>query len=957
MFRKLAIALTVLLCTAASADARPRGIKAVPAATGFNGGKSQVGVNFLQIANDFAMLNAFKGAQNWGWVDNTGQPNPDELSNDGYPLPGSAAFSHGGVYTVFYVPLQSERPGNYACKWDGISDLYVASSNTVLPSVTFTGSVTAGILTAGVPSATIQKGMQVSTLGGIIGDQITGSAGAAGTYFVSGLTTAASQPMTVTGGSKTGALSAGNRYVYSTTAYRTLIGFSAATQTPSNLQCFHVDDEAELDAGQVLGKKFSDNWAYMGNPGVIRFLDWGPGNSTNQTTWATRKPASYVFYQGHEMRPSLWGGVTTNVGDAYTAPITPSGWLGLVDKAQVIVRFNASATTDSATLTVDGNTKTIRDRVGDATSTGNNTRPLANRIALLTYDQTLNVWIKNGGDTADSHVGLNNGVPPEVMLQVATKLGAHPWITQPYLSADPITDYMSSAATMIRDTGPSWMIPRFEGVNELWNNAAAFYGTRYAWNKAFAYWGLSTAQHQWQGKAISLLGQSISQVFSDDRNKYWVVLGVQTATACSDGAPLCAVNGTSSSDQRLLSANWIASGPSQAGYSNAAGVGEAYRWVTHVAPANYVNGSMYRTLQELRDGFAYVVTNAGNPSAQLALANTYADSLNDLRIFYATRIGRWYTWAQGPWGGSISLPVTFYEGGWTPDYSQTNWTSGLVGATPGSPCTLNLPLTSNPASSTIAGNAAVIGMSVALSSVTGMTQLNGNTYTVNGVAGNSVTIDVDCSAFTPVPSSTVTLTIASPGVVNWTGHGLVQDQRVAFTTTGALPTGLTANINYFVRTVLDANSFTVSSGTVASGAGVVNFTGSQSGTHTANGGGLITWVNSPLYTNTLRYASKFAPNLQTQMTNSYADLAAIPSLFPSQFFLSGLSINIDNRTGGGVIGSSGTQVWGAYDESVYAIPYSPAVESIRQFNLNWLFKRDLDPASNDNDPMWLEKAA
>jgi hypothetical protein len=819
----------------------------------FNGGKSQVGVNFLQIANDFAMLNAFKGAQNWGWVDNTGVPNPDELSNDGYPLPGSAAFSHGGVYTVFYVPLQSERPGNYACKWDGISDLYVNSSNTVLPSATFTGSVTAGILTAGAPSATIQKGMRISTIGGIIGDQITGSAGAAGTYFVSGLTTAVSQSMTITGGSKTGSSATSNRYVYSTTAYRTLIGFSAATQTPSNLQCFHVDDEAELDAGQVLGKKFRDVWAYMGNPGVIRFLDWGPGNTTNQTTWATRKPTSYVFYQGYEMRPSLWGGVTTNVGDAYTAPITPSGWPGLVDKAQVIVRFNASATTDAATLTVAGNTKTIRDRVGDATSTGNNTRPLINRIGLLTYDLALDVWIKNGGDTADGSVGLNNGVPPEVMLQVSTKLGAHPWITQPYLSADPITDYMSSAAIMIRDTGPSWMIPRFEITNELWNNAAPFYGTRYAWNKAFVHWGLSTAQHQWVGKSASLLGQSISQVFSNDRNKYWVVVGVQTATACSDGAPLCAVNGTSSSDQRLLSANWIASGPSQSGYSNAAGVGEAYRWVTHVAPANYVNGSRYRTLQELRDGYAYVVTNAGNPTAQLALANSYADSLDDLRTFYATRIGRWYTWAQNNWGGSIKLGLTNYEGGWTPDYSQTSWTSPVTGATVTSGTTVDLTLatTTNPAGS-LAGNPAVIGMSVSLASVGGMTQLNGNTYVVAGVSGNTVTL-----------------------------------------------------------TIPDTTGF---------------------GAYTS--GGTATYVNSPLYTNTLRYASKFAPNLQTQMTNSYADLAAIPSLFPSQFFLSGLSINIDNRTGGGVIGSSGTQVWGAYDESVYATPYSPAVESIRSFNLN-----------------------
>lgn len=815
--------------------------------SGFNGGKSQVGLNSIQIADDFAAMNAVKGAQNWGYVDNTSQPDPNELDTDGYPVPGANAFSHGGVYTTFYVPLQTERPGNYACKWNGISDLYVNSNNTVLPSATFTGSVTAGILTAGAPSATIQKGMRISTIGGIIGDQITGSAGAAGTYSVSGLTTAASQSMTITGGSKTGSSATGNRYVFSTTAYRFQVGFSAATQTPSALQCFHVDDEIELDAGQFLGKKFRDVWAYLGNPGVVRFLDWGPYNTTSVSTWATRKPTSYVFYQGHEMRLSMWGGITTNVGDAYTAPITPTGWPGFVDKATIIVRFNASATTDASTLTVAGTTKNIRDRAGDATSVGNNTRPSINRLGILIYDAVLDCFIKIGGDLANSNTGLNNGVPPEVMLQVATKLGAHLYVPQPYLAADPITDYMRSFATMIRDTGPSWMIPRYEGPNENWNNAADFYGTRYAWNKANAYWGVSTGHHQWYGKTMSLLGQDISTVYSNDRSKYWVIAGVQTSTACNAA---CSDNTTSSSDQRLSSATWVASGPDQVGYTRNA----AYNWVTHVALANYVNPGNYRVLQELRDGFEYVVTNAGNPTAQNALADAYAATLESTRALMLARAQKWYGWAQNNWGGSIKLGLTAYEGGYSPDYSQTSWTSPVTGATVTSGTTVDLTLatTSNPAGSGISGNPAVVGMSISLASVGGMTQLNGNTYTVAAVSG-----------------STVTLTIPSTA-----GFG-------AYTS-----------------------------------------------------GGTATYVNSPLYTNTLRWASKFSPSLQAPMTGSYADLASVPVLFPSQFLLSGLSINIDTRLAGSVIGASGTQIWGLYDQSVYATPYSPAVESIRAFNLN-----------------------
>jgi hypothetical protein len=85
-------------------------------------------------------------------------------------------------------------------------------------------------------------------------------------------------------------------------------------------------------------------------------------------------------------------------------------------------------------------------------------------------------------------------------------------------------------------------------------------------------------------------------------------------------------------------------------------------------------------------------------------------------------------------------------------------------------------------------------------------------------------------------SAVVTLTLASPGVVNWTAHGLAAGSAVVFTTTGSLPTGLTAGTTYYVAndTRLTANAFAVSDTQAHALAGTnqINFTGSQSGVQT-----------------------------------------------------------------------------------------------------------------------------
>lgn len=79
------------------------------------------------------------------------------------------------------------------------------------------------------------------------------------------------------------------------------------------------------------------------------------------------------------------------------------------------------------------------------------------------------------------------------------------------------------------------------------------------------------------------------------------------------------------------------------------------------------------------------------------------------------------------------------------------------------------------------------------------------------------------------PAATFTVTVATPAVFTWTTHNLENDTPIMFSTTGALPTGLSANTLYYVRNKT-TSTFQVST---KKGGGVVSTSGTQSGTHTA----------------------------------------------------------------------------------------------------------------------------
>lgn len=81
-----------------------------------------------------------------------------------------------------------------------------------------------------------------------------------------------------------------------------------------------------------------------------------------------------------------------------------------------------------------------------------------------------------------------------------------------------------------------------------------------------------------------------------------------------------------------------------------------------------------------------------------------------------------------------------------------------------------------------------------------------------------------------VRSAPVTVSVASPGVVTWAGHGLANGQAIVLRTSGALPSGLVAGTTYYVVNA-GTDSFQLSA---TAGGSAIATSGTQSGMHQAN---------------------------------------------------------------------------------------------------------------------------
>lgn len=652
-------------------------------ATKHNGGRSQVNLNYLQTGGEYPFINCLKTAQEWTNVTGGAISDPTYLDSDGYPT----SLPNGTIYTVFYIPTQAERPGDWVVTW--------------------TGNGTVGIGVQGAGSLAFVSGSLTSS-GGSGSYRFTPSAGVIELQFA--ISTVGSPRIT-------------------------------------NVKIFHFDDTAAVAAGDVFGVKLKERLT-SANFGVIRFLNWQNNNTSNVSETAEQKPESYVFYQGTEFRSALWcGGGTTLTGKAYKVA-APSGFATLVDKAKVqvvigqespvasiVATFTNASTTINVPLhnmlvnekfTLDSDSgqlpapyakqytyyyvKTVIDannitasatpggvvitasaipattiRLSPASLTfevgttgprtmlgtngapmtsGGNLYPKAGWTATFIYDATLDSWIRYGGDLAYNHRGLDAGVPVSLCLRLCAEVGADPHINSPFLSLTPMTSYTTDMATSVKNTynGDStkaapWMMPVFEGPNELWNTFGGFLQTGYATMLGIAL-NFPAGLHDVFGMWMSKIGQDVNKVYGNISVKgnrfYKVAGGVQSAG-----------NGDSGFNPRFNCAGWIAAGaPTQTGYTISAASG----WVTTGLIANYFNPAFQGTQTETDLNTAYVAET--DPVKKQALLDVYSDSSNapGQVALYRTFWDNWKTFFKNL--GIFEMRC--YEGGCSPDYGSNN---------------------------------------------------------------------------------------------------------------------------------------------------------------------------------------------------------------------------------------------------------------------------------------------
>jgi hypothetical protein len=157
----------------------------------------------------------------------------------------------------------------------------------------------------------------------------------------------------------------------------------------------------------------------------------------------------------------------------------------------------------------------------------------------------------------------------------------------------------------------------------------------------------------------------------------------------------------------------------------------------------------------------------------------------------------------------------------------------------------------------------------------------------------NVALDNGVGTQGPGNVGTCTISIASPGVVNFPSHGWKGGERIVLATTGALPSGLSTATAYYVKFV-DANNFNLAT---SLGGANINTSGSQSGVHT-------------IYSQSIILKSATQANVTNPIAVRVTDNLFGSGSFEVSISNSAFTVNGGNSTGaGGNLLPQGTNSW------------------------------------------------
>lgn len=650
---------------------------------------------------------------------------------------------------------------------------------------------------------------------------------------------------------------------------------------------------------------------------ALRFLNFNCINPTAnmQSTVAMQTPVAAQSF-GSNYFPSLWAGSTTSgsgVNAAYRAT-APGGITTLTDGMAMQLKF-VSAGSGTMTLSIDGGATNvaIADLRGiDRTSIA------ANEVHTVVYDAILNKWISRVG-------GASTCVPVPVMVALANAVNADMWYTIPFLASDAlVTDVASQIKAALNSSGTAI----YEYSNETWNFTYA--GTKLGEQRGIVLFGAGNSPElSWSSLRSRQLFQVIKTAYGSQPNYKFVLAGQAVNSSLfnlrvAQGSQLNPI----SNSVLCLYLGGTFSGSCSGAPDYSTSPNRPIDFADWISYATYWYGAQTRDLD----------TNYVSVSGQTTFNVSGATSANPIEITTSSSHG--YTSGQRVYLGlnaASGTGIDFTGTGWSSLNSSTGGGKAVT-VTAANKFTIPVDGSSFPAYS---GNG---GSSRRFADEWNGLLAAADAFAVSGAVSNACNSDTTAIAW-------IDCDIRSGTNYGVLGFATLDDfnlntypawESIATSYDASRPALGKANV-----AIVAYEGALQAVPPAASTCTTVGISSSYCG-DTGKIANLLGWKSSPA-AGSYKTTSLFQATTKRQMDQFMAGGGTIGSsshsLYPSWLLL----------TDGGPNFCGG--IWALYICDIYVGGTFKSYDAVKNYRYPFLLKRDLDPASNDNSPMWLEKAA